>query len=616
MSIFRFEPRDALQDGKVSAREIKKKVGVIVEEYFATDDVSSTASELQDLCCPSFHFYFVKKLVSTAMDRHEKEKEMAAVLLSIFYAAVIDPPQVYKGFTELVESCDDLHVDIPDVVDVLALFIARAVVDDILPPAFLTKQVAFLPENSKGVEALKRAEKSYLSAPLHAEIVLRRWGGSRSTTVEDMKNRIGDLLAEYLVTGDRVEACRCIKDLKVPFFHHEIVKRALILAMERREAEGLILELLKASTAEGLINSSQISKGFNRIIEAVDDLCLDIPSARELLQGLISKAASEGWLCRSSLVPLPLLPEKPLEDDATRVFKTRAAGIIQEYFLTGDILEVIGSRELGNHFSPSSAQLNAIFVKKLVTMAMDRKNREKEMASLLLTSLPFPAEDILGGFLLLVGDAEDAALDVPAIVEDLGMFLARAVVDEVLAPLHLEEIASQCGGDSAGGRALKMTRSLLSAKLAGERILRCWGGGGSSRTGWEIEDVKEKIGRLLEEYDSGGDLHEACHCIKELGMPFFHHEVVKKALVALMERKNSRRLWDLLVQCFSVGLITTDQMAKGFNRVADCIDDLALDLPSVEKQFALYVDMARHEGWLDSSFSFSSTSGSGDCILR
>ncbi|MQM08602.1 hypothetical protein Taro_041458 [Colocasia esculenta] len=540
-----------------------------------------------------------------AMDGHDKEKEMAAVLLSMFYADVIDPPQVYKGFSKLVESCDDLYVDIPDVVDILALFIARAVVDDILPPVFLTRHAASLPEDSKGIEAIKRAEKSYLSAPLHAEIVLRRWSGSKTTTVEDVKSRIKDLLVEYVTSGDRLEACRCIKELKVPFFHHEIVKRALIVAMEQRGAKGPILDLLKHAAEEGLINASQMTKGFNRLIDGVDDLCLDIPNAREQLQSLISKAASEGWLCTSSLKSLHLRKAKQLEDDTTRLFKMKAVSMIQEYFLTGDILELISDLELEN--ISSCSQLNAIFVKKLITMAMDRKNREKEMASMLLASLPFSADDILHGFLLLVESAEDTALDIPGIVENLAMFLARAVVDEVLAPLHLEEIGHQCEGESSiGSKVLKMAHSLLGSRLAGERILRCWGGGGSSKTGWEIEDIKDKIGRLLEEYDSGGDVHEACRCIKELGMPFFHHEVVKKALVTLMERKNDR-LWGLLKECFSVGLITTNQMVKGFERVADCIDDLALDLPDVGKQFAHYVELAKSEGWIDSSFSFASS---------
>ncbi|GLT77267.1 hypothetical protein SLA2020_488690 [Shorea laevis] len=595
----------------------KKKVTIIVEEYFATDDVVSTANELRELAMPSYNYYFVKKLVSMSMDGHDKEKEMAAVLLSALYADVIDPPQVYKGFSKLVESADDLIVDIPDTVDVLALFIARAVVDDMLPPAFLRKQMASLPSDSKGVEVLKRADKGYLAAPLHAEIIERRWGGSKNKTVEDVKARINNLLIEYVVSGDKKEACRCIKDLKVPFFHHEIVKRALVMAMERNRAEGRLLDLLKEAAEEGLINSSQITKGFSRMIDTVDDLSLDIPNAQGILQSLISKAASEGWLCASSLSSLSAKPGKrSLEDSATKVFKMKAQSIIQEYFLSGDISEV--SDCLESESRSSLSELNAIFVKRLITLAMDRKNREKEMASILLSSLCFPADDVVNGFVILIESADDTALDNPVVVEDLAMFLARAVVDEVLAPQHLEEIGSIFWGlDSIGSKVLQMAKSLLKARLSGERILRCWGGGRESgRPGWAVEDVKDKIRKLLEEYESGGDVREAYRCIKELGMPFFHHEVVKKALVIVMEKKNER-LWGLLEECFDSGLITMNQMTKGFGRVAESLDDLALDVPDAEKQFVHYVQRAKVAGWLDLSFSFNKSTHArenGPCL--
>ncbi|KAH8509132.1 hypothetical protein H0E87_011049 [Populus deltoides] len=584
--------------------EFKRNVTIIVEEYFATDDIVSTANELRELEMSGYHYYFVKKLVSMAMDRDDKEKEMAAVLLSALYADIIDPPQVYRGFCKLVESADDLIVDIPDTVDVLALFIARAVVDDMLPPAFLKKQMASLPEDSKGIDVLKRAEKGYLSAPHHAEIIERRWGGGMKKTVEDVKAKIDNLLQEYAVSGDKKEACRCIKDLKVPFFHHEIVKRALIMAMERKQAEGRLLDLLKEASEEGLINSSQTSKGFGRMIDFVDDLSLDIPNARRILQSLISKAASEGWLCASSLKSLVPTPVKgSLQDDSAKIFKLKAQSIIQEYFLSGDISEV-GSC-LGSENNAYSAELNAIFIKRLITLAMDRKNREKEMASVLLSSLCFPSDDVVNGFIMLIESADDTALDNPVVVEDLAMFLARAVVDEVLAPRQLEEIGTQFSGpESIGRKVLQMAKSSLKARLSGERILRCWGGGRTDSPGWDIEDVKDKVGRLLEEFESGGDIGEACRCIKELSMPFFHHEVVKKALVAIIEKKNER-LWGLLDQCFSSGLITTYQMMKGFGRVAESLDDLALDVPDAEKQFKHYVERAILAGWLDSSFCLS-----------
>lgn len=73
-----------------------------------------------------------------------------------------------------------------------------------------------------------------------------------------------------------------------------------------------------------------------------------------------------------------------------------------------------------------------------------------------------------------------------------------------------------------------------------------------------------------------------------------------------MEKKNER-LWILLGECFGSGLITMNQMTKGFGRVAESLEDLALDVPDVQKQFTRYVERAKNAGWLDSSFSFSKT---------
>ena len=87
-----------------------------------------------------------------------------------------------------------------------------------------------------------------------------------------------------------------------------------------------------------------------------------------------------------------------------------------------------------------------------------------------------------------------------------------------------------------------------------------------------VEDAKDKITKLLEEYETGGVVNEACQCIRDLAMPFFNHEVVKKALVMAMEKKNDRML-NLLEVCFSEGLITTTQMTKGFTRIKDGLDD-------------------------------------------
>jgi len=56
-----------------------------------------------------------------AMEMHDWEKEMAAVLMFSLYADVIEPGKVSKGFSKLLDSTNDLALDIPDAVDILAL---------------------------------------------------------------------------------------------------------------------------------------------------------------------------------------------------------------------------------------------------------------------------------------------------------------------------------------------------------------------------------------------------------------------------------------------------------------------------------------------------------------
>lgn len=579
--------------------EYKKAVVSIIDEYFSTGDVDVAASDIKELGSSEYHPYFIKRLVSMAMDRHDKEKEMASVLLSALYADVISSAEISQGFFMLLESADDLAVDILDAVDILALFVARAVVDDILPPAFITRARKMLPESSKGFQVLQTAEKSYLTAPHHAELVERRWGGSTHLTVEEVKKKIADLLREYVESGDTAEACRCIRQLGVSFFHHEVVKRALVLAMEISTAEPLIVRLLKEVAEEGLISSSQMVKGFTRLAESLDDLALDIPSAKTLFESLVSKAISEGWLDASFLKSSVEDGEvENRDDEMLRRYKEEVVTIIHEYFLSDDIPELIRSLEdLG------APVYNPIFLKKLITLAMDRKNREKEMASVLLSALHieiFSTEDIVNGFVMLLESAEDTALDILDASNELALFLARAVIDDVLAPLNLEEIASKLAANCSGSETVHMARSLLAARHAGERILRCWGGG----TGWAVEDAKDKILKLLEEYESGGVVSEACQCIRDLGMPFFNHEVVKRALVMAMEKKNDRML-DLLQECFNEGLITINQMTKGFGRIKDGLDDLALDIPNAKDKFNFYVEHAKERGWLLQSFSSS-----------
>ena len=52
---------------------------------------------------------------------------------------VLGADQVAMGFTRVLGATDDLVLDCPEAVRLLSLFLGRAVVDEVLPPSFLTQ---------------------------------------------------------------------------------------------------------------------------------------------------------------------------------------------------------------------------------------------------------------------------------------------------------------------------------------------------------------------------------------------------------------------------------------------------------------------------------------------
>jgi hypothetical protein len=97
------------------------------------------------------------KLISTTTNKHEKEKEMASVLLPYPYGELVHSTQIKLGFVLLLEVVEDLAID----TNVIELFMAHTILDDILPLAFLSKAKVSLSGSSMVMHLVQIAEKNY-----------------------------------------------------------------------------------------------------------------------------------------------------------------------------------------------------------------------------------------------------------------------------------------------------------------------------------------------------------------------------------------------------------------------------------------------------------------------
>jgi programmed cell death protein 4 len=277
--------------------EYKTKCSAILDEYFISEDYGEVARSLQEINEGAWGYEFVKVSVVKALEKHDRERELVARLFSSLYGSILPEEQIERGFWRILERLPDCSLDTPGAPDIVGDFIARAVVDEIIAPAFVHRTVG---DSDAAKQALAKA-KRHLEGKGVSERVYNIWGQNSNVvhSAKKLKRSMRTLLEEYLEDGgDVAEADRCLRELKVPTAHFQFVKIAVTLALERKDIDRKkISALLKAFASSELVSEAHMISGFKCCVDCVGDLAKDIsPNARALLLEFVSLAISENYL--------------------------------------------------------------------------------------------------------------------------------------------------------------------------------------------------------------------------------------------------------------------------------------------------------------------------------
>lgn len=102
------------------------------------------------------------------------------------------------------------------------------------------------------------------------------------------------------MSADEAEAARCLRELAVPFFHHEVVKQALLLAMEQPAVQAPLLALLAHMAESGLVSGSQMQKAWSRCYVLSK---LFVKQVKLLLAGRVAAGAARTYLVNLGCCP-------------------------------------------------------------------------------------------------------------------------------------------------------------------------------------------------------------------------------------------------------------------------------------------------------------------------
>lgn len=296
---------------QMQAEEVSKAVAPIVQEYLEHGDSEEVVELLHELNMGPSKHKIVSVAIDLALERHDPHRELISRLISDLLGPVLSQEELITGFDEVMAALDDLTLDTPEGPKLVGQFMARAVADDCLPPIYVTSYKGKV-DSACVRAALEKAE--VLLSMNHGLVRLDSiWGvGGGNRPVRYLTNRIVVLLKEYLNSGDISEASRCLKELDVPHFHHELVYQAAAIAIEEstERAADVMVQLLKALTSINIITPEQFTKGVRRVYGDMPDICLDVPAAYSLLDRLGSKMTVEGLLSDDLIKEMPVRGRK------------------------------------------------------------------------------------------------------------------------------------------------------------------------------------------------------------------------------------------------------------------------------------------------------------------
>lgn len=306
----------------MSDEELQKLVEPIILEYFENADSYEASLALDEINSGSKRYMIVQFTVEMAMDHKPSHREMASVLISDLYGRILSQKDIGKAFDALMKNLPDLILDTPEADTVLGNFIARAIADDCVPPKFI-QTLKDRADTDHAKQALSRAET--LLSMKHGLVRLDNvWGvGGGLRPVKYLIRQMNLLLQEYLSSGDLQEATRCLQDLEVPHFHHELVYEAVVMVLEaiNHHTDEAMCKLLKSLSNAVIITEDMMDRGFLRVYEDMPDICLDVPLAYTVLERFVERCNKAGFLSENLVKKMPTRGRKRFvsEGDGGRV---------------------------------------------------------------------------------------------------------------------------------------------------------------------------------------------------------------------------------------------------------------------------------------------------------
>eukprot|EP01066_Platyproteum_vivax_P007932 Platyproteum_vivax@DN3226_c0_g1_i1.p1 len=296
------DPLTRVTEAAQILHEFKTEAKKCVEEYFAAGDVGEVKTTIVELGRPEFGHEWVRLLIRGGMDGGNKQKEGAIKCLSSLYPDTIGPDDMQLGFSRLLASIDDMVLDCPFIETLLAQCLARAVVEELLPPVFLQDHLRIHTGRTSGMSCLEKAIKLYHDGrSVNARQLQRLWKSVPEHDVEKVKTGINNCVIEYMDSNDIESSYTVLMDMDLPSEQcAEFIRKIVHYSLERGDkAVASAAKMLTKLSDTGEMTENEFVSGFEQLAKRLDDIVCDVPNARQKISDFVEEMKTLNILPRT-----------------------------------------------------------------------------------------------------------------------------------------------------------------------------------------------------------------------------------------------------------------------------------------------------------------------------
>lgn len=259
-------------------------------------------------------------------------------------------------------------------------------------------------------------------------------------------------------------------------------------------------------------------------------------------------------------------------------FREETRKFLAEFFNDGDSNLVV------EYLSNSDRLFHHEFVRISIIESFSKNNICRKMISYILDTLCehcISKDDIIIGFIRIVGNITDYEIDCPQASEFVCKFLLRCIYDDVLYPSFLSDCYRLHIGGEAGMSICNKTRISLNDKkqINFNTIDFIW----NEDDRYEQMKIRRKINNTLLEYFYSYIEEEECYLYFDEFLPTKHDfckYIVKKIFIFNLDINNDTKLsLKLLNYLIKKKVLTECDVENGIKDILDSLEDILLDIP-------------------------------------